>query len=100
MTVRALRDATTPVTLELARRDTGHDGNLEGLYLEGITLGDDWVYRNPFVPARPAGPDGRERHDVDRSLQVLPQHTGSQHGPARQARKGRLAGQRRRWNSR
>lgn len=52
MTVRALRDATTPVTVELARRDTGHDGNLEGLYHAGITLGDEWVYRNPFVPAR------------------------------------------------
>ena len=52
MAVRALRDAVTPVTLELARRDTGHDGNLEGLYHVGITLGDEWVYRNPFVPAR------------------------------------------------
>jgi hypothetical protein len=52
MAVRALRDAVTPVTLELSRRDTGHDGNLEGLYHVGITLGDEWVYRNPFVPAR------------------------------------------------
>ena len=52
MTVRTLRNATTPVTLELARRDTGHDGNLEGLYHAGITLGDEWVYRNPFAPAR------------------------------------------------
>jgi hypothetical protein len=52
MAVRALHGAVTPVTLELSRRDTGHDGNLEGLYHEGITLGDEWVYRNPFVPAR------------------------------------------------
>jgi hypothetical protein len=52
MAVRALRDAVTPVTLELSRRDTGHDGNLEGLYHVGMTLGDEWVYRNPFVPAR------------------------------------------------
>jgi hypothetical protein len=52
MAVRALADAVTPVTLELSRRDTGHDGNLEGLYHVGITLGDEWVYRNPFVPAR------------------------------------------------
>ena len=52
MTVRTLRDAATPVTMELVRRDTGHDGNLEGLYLAGITAGDAWVYRNPFVPAR------------------------------------------------
>jgi hypothetical protein len=52
MTLRTLRDATSPVTLEMTRRDTGHDGNLEGLHHEGITAGDTWVYRNPFVPAR------------------------------------------------
>jgi len=52
MTVRILRDATTPVSFELIRRDTGHDGNLEGFCHEGITAGDTWFYRNPFVPAR------------------------------------------------
>ena len=51
-TVHSLLDWATPVTLELTRRDTGHDGNLEGLYHAGITAGDSWVYRNPFVPAR------------------------------------------------
>lgn len=51
-TVRFLADATTPVTLELVRRDTGHDGNLEGLHHAGITFGREWVYHNPFVPAR------------------------------------------------
>ena len=51
-TVRRLLDATTPVTVELTRRDTGHDGNLEGLHHAGITAGDEWVYRNPFAPAR------------------------------------------------
>ena len=50
-------------------------------------------------PGAPAGPDDRERHDVHRSLQVFPQHMGSQHGPARQARKGRSAGPRPRLNS-
>ncbi len=52
MTVRLLRDAKTPVTIELARRDTGHDGDLEGLHHVGVTLGDEWVYRDPFAPAR------------------------------------------------
>lgn len=51
-TVRYLKNATTPVTVDLARRDTGHDGNLEGLHHSGITLGDEWVYRNSFAPAR------------------------------------------------
>jgi hypothetical protein len=37
---------------ELVRHDAGHDGNLEGFHLKGITLGDEWVYRNPFAPAR------------------------------------------------
>jgi Oxidoreductase family, NAD-binding Rossmann fold len=47
-----LVDALTPISVELERRDTGQDGNLEGLYHAGLTLGDEWVYRNPFVPAR------------------------------------------------
>jgi len=52
MTMRTVEDATAPIALELIRRDTGHDGNLEGLHHQGITAGDRWVYRNPFVPAR------------------------------------------------
>jgi predicted dehydrogenase len=51
-TVSWLVDHRAPVSIELARRDAGHDGNLEGFHLVGITLGDDWVYRNPFAPAR------------------------------------------------
>ena len=50
--VRALLDHRTPVSGDLTRHDTGHDGNLEGFHHVGITLGDEWVYRNPFVPAR------------------------------------------------
>jgi predicted dehydrogenase len=50
--VRWLADARTPIRLALERHDTGHDGNLEGLYLEGITAGAEWLYRNPFAPAR------------------------------------------------
>jgi predicted dehydrogenase len=47
-----LADARTPIRMTLQRHDTGHDGNLEGLYLEGITAGAEWVYRNPFGTAR------------------------------------------------
>jgi hypothetical protein len=36
----------------LTRHDAGQDGNLEGQYLRGITLGQEWIYRNPFAPAR------------------------------------------------
>ena len=50
--VRSLRDHQTVVGGELVRQDAGHDGNLEGFHLKGITLGDEWVYRNPFMPAR------------------------------------------------
>ena len=32
--------------------DAGHDGNLEGYYHKGILAGSEWVYRNPFAPAR------------------------------------------------
>ncbi len=50
--VRWLSDHRTPVRVRLERHDTGHDGNLEGLYLEGITAGPEWLYRNPFGTAR------------------------------------------------
>ena len=49
---RWLLDHRTPVVVDLMRHDTGHDGNLEGFHHVGFTLGDEWVYRNPFVPAR------------------------------------------------
>jgi predicted dehydrogenase len=51
-TARLLVDARTPVEVPLLRRDAGHGGNLEGLYLAGVTGGTEWLYRNPFVPAR------------------------------------------------
>ncbi len=51
-TVRSLLDHRTAVSNDLVRHDAGHDGNLEGFHLVGVTLGDEWVYRNPFAPAR------------------------------------------------
>jgi predicted dehydrogenase len=50
--VRWLADHRTPARVRLERHDAGHDGNLEGLYLEGISAGAEWVYRNPFGTAR------------------------------------------------
>ena len=51
-TVRSLLDYQTPSVAELVRHDAGQDGNFEGFHHTGYTLGDEWVYRNPFVPAR------------------------------------------------
>lgn len=49
---RWLKDYRTPVEAALRRVNAGENGNLEGYYLKGILLGDEWIYRNPFVPAR------------------------------------------------
>jgi predicted dehydrogenase len=51
-TVRYLADATTPITIELLRHDTGHDANLEGLGFKGITFGSEWLVRTEFPAAR------------------------------------------------
>lgn len=50
-TVRTLKDFRTPVTQLFMRENAGEQGNLEGFHLKGITLGDRWIYRNPF-PSR------------------------------------------------
>jgi predicted dehydrogenase len=50
--VSSLLDHRTVGGGELVRHDAGHDGNLEGFHHQGFTLGDEWVYRNPFIPAR------------------------------------------------
>lgn len=50
--VKYLADFLTPIDAELLRQDAGQDGNLEGYHHKGILVGDEWVYRNPFIPAR------------------------------------------------
>lgn len=50
--VRYLADFRTPVYLELMRQDAGENGNLEGFYHKGFLAGCEWVYQNPFAPAR------------------------------------------------
>lgn len=47
-----IKDNKSPVELYLNRMNAGEDGNLEGYYLKGILGGNEWVYKNPFIPAR------------------------------------------------
>jgi predicted dehydrogenase len=47
-----LADYLTPITYELVRQDAGIAGNLEGYYHKGILAGGEWIYKNPFAPAR------------------------------------------------
>jgi predicted dehydrogenase len=51
-TVRHLQDVRTPIWQKLQRHDTGYSGNLEGWHHRGYLLGEQWVYQNPFAPAR------------------------------------------------
>ena len=46
------RDSQTPMSLALERVDGGQLGFLEGYHHHGIQVGEEWVYRNPTVPAR------------------------------------------------
>ena len=50
--VTYLKDYLTPITYPLLRSQAGVDGNLEGHYLRGIQGNGEWVYRNPYIPAR------------------------------------------------
>jgi len=47
-----LKEFDTPVYLDLKRVDTGEYGNLEGYYHKGFLVGDEWIYKNPFIPGR------------------------------------------------
>ncbi len=52
LTVRYLKDFKTPYEDTLRRMDAGQNGNLEGYYHKGIITGSEWVYENPYKPAR------------------------------------------------
>ncbi|OPZ11680.1 MAG: hypothetical protein BWZ10_02164 [candidate division BRC1 bacterium ADurb.BinA364] len=47
-----LPDFRMPMEAELRRMDAGDYGNLEGYYHKGIIAGEQWVYENPYAPAR------------------------------------------------
>lgn len=51
-TLKYLKDYKTPIELDLKRETAGVNQNLEGFYLKGITAGENWLYQNPFIPAR------------------------------------------------
>lgn len=51
-TVRYLKDFRTPITFDLKRVNAGENGNLEGLHLNGILAGEEWIYTNPFRPGK------------------------------------------------
>ncbi|MCU1439156.1 MAG: oxidoreductase [Rhodoglobus sp.] len=50
--VRYLKDFRTPMHLTITRMSTGENTNLEGQFLRGLIAGDEWVYRNEFIPGR------------------------------------------------
>lgn len=50
--VKYLKDFKTPIEFNLNRMNAGEDGNLEGYYLKGILAGENWLYKNPFIPGR------------------------------------------------
>ncbi len=47
-----LKDFKSPVYLDLKRQNAGENGNLEGYYLKGILAGEEWIYRNKYIPSR------------------------------------------------
>ena len=49
-TVTYLQDHVTPIPLSFVRHEAGPCGNLEGNYLKGYTIGEEWIYRNPLAP--------------------------------------------------
>ena len=50
--VTFLKDEVTPISTRLERHEAGRNGNLEGSHLKAIQFQDEWVYRNPVLPAR------------------------------------------------
>lgn len=50
--VTYLKDFRTPMVCELRRISTGEGTNQEGHYLRGLAMGEEWIYRNEFAPAR------------------------------------------------
>jgi len=50
--VRYLEDFRTPIITEFNRQDAGQEDDLRLPHHEGILLGNEWIYRNPFAPAR------------------------------------------------
>jgi predicted dehydrogenase len=50
--LRYVEDFRTPMRSEIRRIEAGQAGNHEGMFLRGLVEGGNWLYRNPFLPAR------------------------------------------------
>ena len=50
--VTYLADYLTPCSFALQRSQAGENGNLEGYYLRGVVGEGEWLFRNPYLPAR------------------------------------------------
>lgn len=50
--VRYILDHRTPMDVSIERVVAGVDSNHEGLFLRGLVAAGQWVFRNPFGPAR------------------------------------------------
>jgi len=50
--VSYLQDFRTPMFGTIRRVEAGQGGNLEGQFLRGLILGDEWVFTNRFLPGR------------------------------------------------
>lgn len=56
--------------------DTGEGGNLEGKFLRGLIAGDEWVFENPFMPARL----NDDEIGIARCLQAMADHVAGGEG--------------------
>lgn len=46
-----LQNYRTPVQLDFLRHNAGEQGSQDGVFLKGIQIGEEWIYRNPLAPA-------------------------------------------------
>ena len=47
-----LQDYLTPVKVPIERIQAGTEGDLEGHFLKGYQIGEQWLYKNPLTPGR------------------------------------------------
>ena len=66
-----LQDHITPIPQQFQRIEAGRCGNLEGYYLKGYTVGDEWLYRNPLAPGSLADDDIAVGHCVLKMAEYL-----------------------------
>lgn len=52
LSLKYLKDFRTPVETELLLKNTGLWGNVDDYYIKGVLAGEEWVYENPYIPAK------------------------------------------------